>query len=288
MTLLRNLNHFVSLFIETFRQFGRWRIWGLLAAYFVIQWAILYAHYDFISPVFHGIIKGWLGLATALGLISNQEAAVFTHYPGQFLTLPAVFGWARTLFGVFFEGLVLGLAATMFRNVHLRSAGEPPVALSSTVRLWLNLAAVWVVINGLILVINIFTPDIVQGWLAGSPRRRQMFEFLILPGLHSVALGLLFFAIPAVVLYRDSIMKSILRSIRLAIRRPFTAFFLALAILLSPTLIAAMANRSADIITKFRPELVYWILAGGLVLELIAYFFWMGTSTRYLYDTVDE
>ncbi len=288
MTFLRNLNHFITLFLETFRQFGRWRIWGLLAAYFAIQWIILYAHYDFLTPAFYGLVQGWLGLAQALGLITGQERTVFGHYPGQFLVLPTIFGWARTLLGVILEGLVLGMVAGMFRNIHLRSAREPELALSAVVKLWLHLAVIWVVINGLILVLNLFVPELLKAWMIGSPRRQQLIEFIIMPGLHSLTLGLLFFAIPSVVLYREDAVRSMGRSVRLFLRRPFTSFFLAVAVLFLPILVASIATRSQDIIAKFRPELVFWVLSVGLVLEMIAYFFWMGTSTRYLYDLVDE
>lgn len=288
MTLLRNLNHFISLFLETFRQFGRWRIWAVLAAYFALQWLILYAHFDFVSPAFYGFVKAWLGLAGALGLISGQEAAVFTHYPGQFLVLPSVFGWARLLIGVLIEGLVLGYVAVLFRNIHLQSAGESALDVSATVRFWLQLALAWVALNGLILLVNIFLPELLQTWLRGSPRRREAFEFIVLPVVQAFLFGLLYFAIPSVAIYGENVVKGIGRSVRIFFRRPFTSFFLAAAILFAPTLVASIANRSADIITKFRPELVYWVLAAGLVLELIAYFFWMGTATRYLYDTIDE
>ena len=44
----------------------------------------------------------------------------------------------------------------------------------------------------------------------------------------------------------------------------------------------ALASRPAGIVDSFKPELVYWILVGSLLAEMISAFFWMGMTVRYL------
>ena len=53
-------------------------------------------------------------------------------------------------------------------------------------------------------------------------------------------------------------------------------------------MIAGAAARSVDIVQKFQPELVAYLLLAGLVAEMIAYFFWMGVGTRYLVEIYEE
>jgi hypothetical protein len=42
--------------------------------------------------------------------------------------------------------------------------------------------------------------------------------------------------------------------------------------------------RSAEIVEKFKPELVYWLLLAGLAADVLFYFFWIGTAVRLLVD----
>ena len=49
-------------------------------------------------------------------------------------------------------------------------------------------------------------------------------------------------------------------------------------------LISAIMGRSEYIIERFRPEMVYWLLIVGLVVDMLANFFWIGTATRFLLD----
>jgi len=68
------------------------------------------------------------------------------------------------------------------------------------------------------------------------------------------------------------------------VKNPFTCFFLSLIVLAVPILIAIINSRSAEIVQKFKPELVYWLLLVGLVVDIFLYLFWMGTAVRFLVD----
>jgi hypothetical protein len=45
-----------------------------------------------------------------------------------------------------------------------------------------------------------------------------------------------------------------------------------------------LTGRSGQIVQKFKPELVYWLLLAGLVVDILFFFFWMGTAVRFLVD----
>jgi hypothetical protein len=64
-------------------------------------------------------------------------------------------------------------------------------------------------------------------------------------------------------------------------------FFLSLVVPALPIFIAIITSRSAEIVEKFVPGMVYWLLLTGLATDILFYFFWMGTAVRLLIDEED-
>ena len=56
-------------------------------------------------------------------------------------------------------------------------------------------------------------------------------------------------------------------------------------VLVFPFLLSVLAGQPGEIISRFRPELVYWLLLFGLIAEMFANFFWMGTAVRFLAES---
>ncbi|MDD3730856.1 MAG: hypothetical protein PHU88_00560 [candidate division Zixibacteria bacterium] len=273
---IKALNQFIILFIDTFKQFGRLRIWLILIIYFIIIWLLLYAHYRFLSPVFYPLVSFWVSL------FGKDAATAFSHYPGQFMYLPYFFGWAKLLAGFILEGLVLGWVAALLADGFRKTETPDKPGLKKVLPLWLHLVIVWTVINGLIVLVNFFLPDLLQAFHQDSPRRLLAVRFVILPFVLAVILALFFFVFPAVTVFRDNFIGAMRRSLKMFFRRPITCFFLAVVIMAVPYLISAIPP---DIlILKFKPELVYWTILVGLAAELLANFFWMGTAVRFLIE----
>lgn len=65
---------------------------------------------------------------------------------------------------------------------------------------------------------------------------------------------------------------------------PFTCFFLSLVVLAALISISIIVSRSAEIVEKFKPELVYWLLLAGLAADVLYYFFRMGTTVSLPVD----
>ncbi len=278
MGIVSGINRFIGLFVDTFKQFGRGRIWLLLFAYFLLNWLLLYAHYDFMSPVFYGFIKFWTGL------FGSHQATGFTHYPGHFLLLPYFFGWAKFYLGIILEGAVLGATALMFYDSFLDVEKEDRSTFKATLSSWIHLVLAWLVINGLIMLVNLKLPDLLEPWLAGSPRRIKAFEFVLLPFIYVVILALFYHVIPSVAVFRENFLKALRRSLCIFVKNPFTCFFLSLVVLAGPVFVSILSSRSGEIVQKFKPELVYWLLLAGLIVDVFFYFFWMGTAVRLLVD----
>jgi len=257
--LLENVNQFVLLFFDTIRQVARWRIWLVLLVYYLLQWLSLYVLYDYPAGPLGGGVARWVSL------FGPQEATAFGHYPQHFLLLGKVAGWAKLALGLVLEGLVLGMVASMF----YRSFGGGDTGVTT----------------GSSFVVRWATGQILPVWatpyLDGS-RRVLAFSFVLMPFVFTLIFSVFLLAIPSVVIYKDHAFRAIGRSVRYFFRRPLSLFGLAAVILGLPILLGALASRPSGIVTSFKPELVYWILSVSLFIEMIAYFFWMGTAVRFL------
>lgn len=277
------LNRLIDLVFGTFKQFGRGGVWLVLLVWFLVGWLLLLAHYHFTSPVFYGLISAWTSV------FSEQAGAGFTHYPGHFLMMPYFFGWAKLVAGLVLEGAVLGAAALMFyrayvaRDERLESGSSESTVSATVLRFWAHLVLAWVVLNGLIVLFNMaVAPDILDPLLRYSPRRQMFFDYVVLPGVYTLFLALFFFTIPSIVIYGESVFSALKRSFGIFFRNPFTCLVMAFVVMFVPVVIARMTDNAALIVTKFRPELVYWLLLVGLLADMVANFFWMGLAVRFL------
>jgi len=276
VSLLERINHYFLLILDTIRQIGQWRIWLILVGYFLLNWLLLYAHYDFMSPLFYSTVKSWTFLVDA------DLAPAFTHYPQHFVLMDHYFSWSRIGLGLLLEGLLLGVVARLFARQVFRRGRK----IRSIWSLWIHLVVIWVVLNGLWMLAAWQIPALAAPYLTG-PRRIMVFAFAFLPFVFMAIFSVLFCALPAVAIYGDNALKAILRSLRLFFGRPFTCFFLAALILAVPTFLAAIISRPDQIIDKFRPELIYYLLLAGLVVEIPVNFLWVGTAVHLLRDTED-
>ncbi len=279
MGLVDTINLFFTLLLDTLRQLGRWRIWLLLGLYFALLVTVLYAHYAFLLPIFYPVVKAWVQLvASPLGL--NPEP--FFHYPGHFYFLGQYFGWAKLLIGIFVEGIILGTLAMLFVDVFSENGDS---RLSDAFRrarpLWLQLAIAWIVLNALTTVLGLVIPDLIQNKLY-SPKRVFIFSALLMPGFLTLVIAPFFYSIAAVAVKRVNALSAIGLSFRLFFRKPFTTLVFTVLVVSGPMIISIINTYSDRVVSTFRPELMYWIILGGLVIEMVANFLWIGIAARYL------
>lgn len=274
MSFIDNINNFIDLFISALRLINRLKAWLLLLLLFAVYWLLLYSHIKFYSPLVYGIISPWLNL-------NDQYAKGFTHYPGQFILLPYYFGWAKLAFGLFIEGAILGgVASVFYKNFHASDNLEnQPV--SNKFNLWIQLSLAWIFLNGSLVLVNLFIPSLFAPILYSSSRQ-MLFNYLIMPGIYIFLVAIFFYTIPCVAIYRVNAFRAAIDSIKYFLKNPILTFFLSLFIMIVPLIISIILNTPNVIVEKFYPELIYWIITGGLVVDIFIGFLWMGTATTYL------
>ena len=216
--------------------------------------------------------------------VNGRYATGFTHYPGHFLTLPYFFGWAKFYAGILVEGAVLGAVALMFYYSYIRGAEKEEKTVSNIVYMWFQLILAWLVINGIILLVNVKLPELLHNVLFGSPRRIFVFTNMVQPFLYVLTVAFSFFAIPLIALRQVSFARGLLESLKIFLKHPIMSFFLALTVMLIPLLLNLIAGQQDTIVAKFRPELIYWLLFFGLLVDMVVNFFWMGTAVRYIIE----
>ena len=276
MPLLKYINQFVYLFEETLSQFFRWRIWLVLVVYALIAWLVLYIHYNISSTLFFSIMKVWTAL------VASGQAAGFFHYPGHFALMPQYFEWAKLILSILLEGLFLGTAAMLFRNIYRGTKQDLTGTFKKQLRLWGQLILALVVFNAVFTLVGWVLPTLFAPLIRGYGRRTLMFAFVLMPLVYSIILALFYFAIPSIALGGLNFLKGIGRSLTIFGRRSFTCFFLSVIILSVPVVVAAATQQSDYLIEKFHPEIVYWLLVLGLIVDMVAAFLWMGTAARFL------
>ncbi len=279
--LIENLNRFIALFAETLGQFRRGRIWLILIAYIFLQVLVLLAHRYFYSPWCAWFVQPWLAL------FPEPMASGFTHFPDQYLLLPTFFGWAKLVIGLSVEGLVLGALALILYDGFLGGDREEQLSLRLLLPSWLTLSLAWFILNGLMLVAGTYLPDLMAGTIEGSAKRQFVFYFGLLPGIYVLILTPLYYVIPSVAIWGETLAQAVSRSIQVCIHRPFTTLSLAVVILAGPVAMSIVEMRVDVLVDKFNPEMVFWLMAGELLLESLISVLWMGTAVRILVDMND-
>lgn len=278
---LLSINRFIELFISSFRQVGRGRIWLILLPYLFLHWLVLYALYQFRAPWFSDSVL-WF-----ISFFGENAAERFDHYPGQFLVLPYYFGWARILIALPLEGLVLGITAARFNDSFLGLYGSERSTVRSVLSRWVHLVLAWLLMNGLMFAAGTWLRPIVEPYLTESPRMTLLFELTILPAIYVLIVAVFYFLFSAIAVYGDSFLGAVRRSIVAFSRNPFTCLALAGFVFFWPILFSVVISHTDTIVSKFRPEVIYWLLLSGLVIDLIAWFVWIGTSVKFLNETSD-
>ena len=276
--MLKALNNFIALFVDSFMLFGRVKAWMLLLVIFCVNYLVLFSHTYFYEFSISSLIIDWVNI------LNTQYAVAFTHYPGHYILLPYFYGITKLLTGALFEGAILGFVAVIFYRYIIRQNTPTKYTISSFISLWVQLAVGWIIINGLITGGHYLLPKLLEPILHGSPRREMIFEYFLMPGYDIVIFALLFFAIPFTAIYRVNIFNGLMNSVKIFFTRPVFCLFLAAVIMSLPILLGLLLNQPYFIVTKFRPEMIFWILLLSIGTDIFVNFFWMSTSVGYLSD----
>ena len=278
MPLLDALNRFFDLLLDGLRLTRRLGAWGVLLLYYLVYALILWAHVDFTAAPFYSLIRWWISLPIFPD--AAARATAFTHYPNHFVLLVDYYGWAKLAVGTVFEGLILGLVAR-------RLAGRAAITgqAAGLVSRWPHLVVGWALVNWLMVAAALYLPRLFAPMLAG-PRRVLAFNLTVIPFVYTLVVALFFVVIVLVAVRGMGVLPAIGMSLRSFLQRPFSTLTLAAVVVSGPYLFALMAGYAGFIVQRFHPEMVVWVLALGLVAEMIAAFLWMAFSLRLSEETV--
>ena len=278
MNIASGINRIIGLFVDTLKQFGKGRIWGWLLLYFLIDLLVLEAHYYYTSPMLHGFMSLWTGL------FPEEQVTGFSHYPGHFIMLPYFFEWGKLAVGLIIEGLLIGASAILFYESYVTVPKEDRFKFKDLLPSWIHLVLAYLIMNGILVAVSYFIPSLLSEWLAYSPRRILLFNWILMPGIYIVIVSLFIYMVPSIAVYRDNVLQALTRSLKTFFRNPITTIIVVAIILSASIIISNILSNTVTMVENFKPEIVYWILLGSLIVELIMHFLWMGTTVRLLVD----
>jgi len=278
MNIASGINRIIGLFVDTLKQFGKGRIWGWLLLYFLIDLLVLEAHYYYTSPMLHGFMSLWTGL------FPEEQVTGFSHYPGHFIMLPYFFEWGKLAVGLIIEGLLIGAAAILFYESYVTVPKEDRFKFKDLLPSWIHLVLAYLIMNGILVAVSYFIPSLLSEWLAYSPRRILLFNWILMPGIYIVIVSLFIYMVPSIAVYRDNVLQALTRSLKTFFRNPITTIIVVAIILSASIIISNILSNTVTMVENFKPEIVYWILLGSLIVELIMHFLWMGTTVSLLVD----
>jgi hypothetical protein len=268
----------IGLYLAPLRSFWKGKVWLPFLIYAFLQAALLILLSSYTNPHIYPI------LSPLVRLLGEGRDDFFSHYPGLFLMLPQVFDWGKIFLGIVLEGLAAGLTSILFLRILAAKAEKESIRPGYAFSRWLHLAAVWSFITILLIVmISWLLPTLFSGLLHGSPRRALLFDM----GLRLLTVfiyAIFVYAVPSVVVFRKSIWGALKQSISYFVRYPIFSFFLAFFPYLLSVPGSYAISRADVIIAKFAPELVFYILLIGVVIDLFANFVLTGAVVKFLVD----
>ncbi len=274
MNFIEHLNRLIGFYITLLKTVHKLKIWWPFFLYALIQLCVLLLCSNYSHPSLYPT------LSPLIGLIGGLEARIFSHYPGMYLMLPIVFQWGKLIVSLVFEGLAVGLTVTLFLNVYNMDGGRK---ISETFRFWPQLFAGWLIITLILFAVNWYIPPLLIDYVRGSPRRRLLFDFS-LKGLTIAIYSLFIYTLPALIIFKKSLMSALGYSFKMFVRHPFYSFFLALIPYLLSLPTSYLSGQAEIIILKFRPELIFYILLAGIIVDMIINYTLAGTVTKFIID----
>ena len=276
MSFVLKLNWLLHSYGGPLRNIFRLKLWKPFLIYGALQLLFLLMLRWYVYPALYTV------LSPLVSLLGSGRELYLSHYPGLYLLMPEVFQWGKLLIGIIFEGLFAGMTAILFYKLYVSSRGsrfQPSDAVSR----WFSLAALWLIITAVLLIINWTLPALFKSILAGSPRRAALFEILL--RLFTVFIyGIFIYAVPALMIFRKSIWGALRLSIGYFLKFPIFSFFLALLPYLLSLPVSYATTGVDTIVDKFSPELVFYILLAGIFIDMLINFLTTGAVVRFLAD----
>ncbi len=276
MDFVDKLNRLIGLYAAALKSVFRLKIWLPYFVYAVLQFGVLTACVFYVHPHVYPI------LSPLVALLGGARAELFSHYPGLYLLLPQVYQWGKLAFGIAFEGLATGLTVVLFAGYfgrHLTSRWRPSEAFKA----WPQLLLGWAIIAGILFALHWYLPQMAADMLHRSPRRAAIFD-VGLKFLTVAIYSVFIYTLPALIVFRQNILMAFKTSFGYFLKYPMFSFFLALIPYLISLPVSYLSRSSEIIVTGFTPELMYYILLIGIIIDMFINYFVAGAVTKFLIE----
>lgn len=281
MTDRSTFGEFAFLYGLTFRQMRRGTLWLPLLVQALLAMGVLLMHYYIFSPVTGAVVK------KLTMLINSEYAPMFFHYPIHFTLMPYFFGAMQRIINILSEAFLFGIVLDLFLALY---RGEKPIlmtSVSTALKRYLQLTLVWFVVIGLLYLFNRYFPmfieDVMGYSLQDAPRRQIMVEFTT-RGVTILFYALCLFQLPSIILGETTLFGAIGRGLRVSLSHPFVAVGLVLIPYIVGFIPSWILSNPSKIVASFNPEMVFYIIAISICLDVIVNFILLGTALKFFMD----
>ncbi|UCD94709.1 MAG: hypothetical protein JSU69_01265 [Candidatus Zixiibacteriota bacterium] len=276
MGFVDTLNRLLGLYLAALKSVGRFRLWLPFFLYAVLQIVLLLLCVSYVNPRLYPV------LSPLVSLLGQRNAEMFGHYPELYLLLPYVFQWGKLFLSIIFEGLAIGLTSALF-VIAFHSKGRPRLKLSPVFARWPQLLITWAVITGVIYLVNWLVPEIFSEYLQGSPRRVVIFE-MVMRIIGVIIYAVFVYAVPAIIVRGEGIVRALKTSVSYFAGHPFFTFLLVLIPFLFTLPTTYLSAKAGIVVTKFSPELMFYILLGAIIVDMVINFVLTGAVVKFLVE----
>ena len=207
----------------------------------------------------------------------------FLHYPSNFLLLPRLFYFGQVVVMVTIGAIMFGTAIGLIHRANKKDEAYGVAdSLNRSVRHYLTLVGIWVVIFCLSLIILRFPGFLITKFLSRTPLVSALLQVLFYGGFLLVFLveALFIYAYPAAVLEDRGLLSAIKRSLRVS-RKVFSTTFILIAIpRILEVLVIALRRYALMRVNRVLPELTLVILGLVITASFIADFLVMSSTVN--------
>lgn len=256
--------------IETLRNFGRWRIWGPFIVFWGVQACSILLLTQFYQPLLAPI------LVPVLKMLGGDA---ILHYPVFYLALPSVFTIVALFLDLLIGSWTLAAAFLLFWQAD-RPAEPFQGAFGRARRSYGRLVLARLPLMLLLVLLLFGLPRLMLGGSADTPGSTMRIIRYGSVLIGSILEGLFLYAPLAILIEGRSVPAALRRSFSLAGRIPLAT----LGAVLVPNLIqipaSAVFRRSDVIVRNLSPEVIVWVLMGTAILYAVSAFFAVGAGAR--------
>lgn len=272
---MEKLNFLIGSYIQTIKAMFSVRLWGPYFAFAVISvvilWLLSNPHLPLLGPA----------IATVAKWIAGSDS--FLHYPDHYVLLPKVYGWVTVVCSIIIEVVLIGAGFLMFFEHYNRKRVSFFSALGRAKARYFQLVAVWLFYSVVFLLFLIYLPKLFDPLIGGSPRRTLAFGIGV-RFLGSLVLAVFMYVLPNLLIDGEKLVVSVRRSIRTFGASMFSSYVIALVPYLIVLPFTIVLHDPVLIVTKFYPELVFYLIVGEIVANMFAGFVFTSTVVRFHWE----